>query len=362
MFIRSPDHLCTERQKHDMKTIGEKPIIFGTGLITLDLIMGPNADSPVQSRVGGTCGNVLTTLAYLGWEAFPVARMNDDPVSRRVKADMKRWGVRLNFSGCSPTSHTPIIVQEIHARLDGVPTHRFSWICPRCGEWLPRFRAITLDAVDIVAPNLQGTAVFFMDRLSPAALKLAEHASSEGAVVMFELSSKVDPKLYTKALGLAHIVKYANERIREAGPAMERGSTTLVEIQTLGAKGLRYRHRFDRRVSRWINMEAVPVSYLVDSCGAGDWCTAGLLAKAASCGQATFRNNGAKAIHDALRYGQELAAWNCGFEGARGAMYPIHQIDFDAQMRNWGRGHQPMPLPPVRKRRTATFICPACPA
>ena len=345
-----------------MKTVGEQPKIFGTGLVTLDLIMGPNAELPLQARAGGTCGNVLTILAYLGWEAFPIARMNADPASRRVKSDMKRWGVRLDFAGCSPTSHTPIIVQEIRYGLDGVPTHRFSWFCPRCGGWLPGFRPLTLAAVDVVAPHLQGTAVFFMDRLSPAALKLAARASSEGAVIMFEISSTVDPKLITKALGLAHIVKYSNERIREARPAMERGSTTLVEIQTLGAKGLRYRHRFDRRVSRWINMEAVPVPCLMDSCGAGDWCTAGLLAKAASCGQDTFRNNGAEAIHHALQYGQALAAWNCGFEGARGAMYAIHQNDFDAQIRNWVQDRQPTPLPPVRKRRTATFICPACPA
>ena len=362
MFIRNPGHLCIVREKRNMKTVGEKPKIFGTGLITLDLIMGPNAESPVQSRAGGTCGNVLTALAYLGWEAFPIARMNDDLASRRVKADMKRWGVRLKFSGGNPTSHTPIIVQKIRSGLDGIPTHRFSWVCPRCGEWLPGFRALTLGAVDTVAPNLPGAAVFFMDRLSPAALKLAARASSEGAVVMFELSSRTDPKLFTKALGLAHIVKYTGQRIREVGSAMQRGSTTLVEIQTLGATGLRYRHRFDRKASRWIHMKAVPAHRLADSCGAGDWCTAGLLAKAASHGLATFRKNGEEAIHPALRYGQALAAWNCGFEGARGGMYAIPREDFDAQIDGLLKGNPRTPIPRVRRRRTATFVCPACPS
>lgn len=340
---------------------GEKPKIFGTGLIALDLIMGPNAESPVQSCAGGTCGNVLTALAYLGWEAFPVARMNDDPFSRRVKADMKRWGVKLNFSGCSPACHTPIIVQEIRSGPNGIPTHRFSWICPRCGEWLPGFRALTLSAVDSVSPNLPGTAVFFMDRLSPAALKLAARASSEGAVVMFELSSKVDPKLFTEAIRLAHIVKYADQRIREVGPAMQSSSTTLVEIQTLGAKGLRFRHRFDCEPSCWVHMEAVPAPRLADSCGAGDWCTAGLLAKAASCGLTKFRKNGPESIYDALRYGQALAAWNCGFSGARGAMYSIHQNDFDAQIDSLLRGNPRALGPEVKTQQAATFACPSCP-
>ena len=362
MCIRNPGHLCTVKETRDMKTVVEKPKIFGTGLITLDLIMGPNAESPVQSRAGGTCGNVLMALAYLGWEAFPIARMNDDPASRRVKADMKRWGMRLKFSGCNPTSHTPIIVQEIRSGLDGIPTHRFSWICPRCGEWLPGFRALTLSAVDTVAPNLPGAAVFFMDRLSPAALKLAARASSEGVVVMFELSSKADPKLFTEALSLAHIVKYADQRIREVGSAMQRGSTTLVEIQTLGARGLRYRHRFDRRASGWTHMEAVPAPRLADSCGAGDWCTAGLLAKAASHGLATFRKNGEQAIYRALRYGQALAAWNCGFEGARGGMYAIPREDFDAQIDSLLKGSPRTSIPRGRRRRTTTFVCPACPS
>ena len=362
MFIHNPGHLYTVRKKRDVKAVSEKPKIFGTGLITLDLIMGPSAESPVQSRAGGTCGNVLTSLAYLGWEAFPIARMNHDLASRRVRADMKRWGVRLEFSGCSPTSHTPIIVQEIRSGLDGIPTHRFSWICPRCGEWLPGFKAVTLNAVDIVAPNLPGAAVFFMDRLSPAVLKLAARASSEGAVVMFELSSKVAPRFFAEALRLAHIVKYADQRRREVGSAMPRGSTTLVEIQTLGARGLRYRHRFDRRASGWIHMEAVPAPRLTDSCGAGDWCTAGLLAKAASHGLATFRKNGEEAIHRALRYGQALAAWNCGFEGARGGVYSIPREDFDDQIDGLLKGSPRTPIPWVRRRRTATFVCPACPS
>ena len=362
MCIRNPGHLYIVRKKRGIKIMSAKPKIFGTGLVTLDLIMSPNAESSVQSRAGGTCGNVLTILTYLGWEAFPIARMNDDLASRRVKADMKRWGVRLDFAGCSPTSHTPIIVQEIQPRLDGVPTHRFSWICPRCGEWLPGFRAVTLDAVDIVAPNLQGTAVFFMDRLSPAALKLAARASSEGAVIMFELSSKVDPKLLAEALRLTHIVKYAEQRISEVGSAMPRGSATLVEIQTLGAKGLKYRHRFNRRASGWIPMQAVPAPRLVDSCGAGDWCTAGLLAKAVSRGQARFIKNGEEAIHRALRYGQALAAWNCGFEGARGGMYAIPWKDFDVQIDGLLHGRSRMPIPTVKARRRAMFVCPSCPS
>jgi hypothetical protein len=58
--------------------------------------------------------------------------------------------------------------------LDGRPSHRFSWTCPRCGEWLPAFKAVTIEAADVVLPALKGASVFFLDRLSRATLNLAE--------------------------------------------------------------------------------------------------------------------------------------------------------------------------------------------
>ena len=74
-----------------------RPKVFGTGLIALDLVIGPKPETPVRSWAGGTCGNVLSILAYLGWDAYPVARMNSDVASDRVRADMKRWGVHLDW-------------------------------------------------------------------------------------------------------------------------------------------------------------------------------------------------------------------------------------------------------------------------
>ena len=95
----------------------KRPKVLGAGLIALDLVIGPDPNAPVRSWAGGTCGNVLSILAYLGWDAYPIARMNGDPASERVRSDMARWGVKLNWASCAPTTHTPIIVQQI--RRDG---------------------------------------------------------------------------------------------------------------------------------------------------------------------------------------------------------------------------------------------------
>ena len=201
-------------------TTAIRPKVFGTGLIALDLVIGPDPETPVRSWAGGTCGNVLSILAYLGWDAYPVARMNDDVASDRVRADMRRWGVRLDWADCAPTTHTPMIVQEIRRRRDGRTNHRFSWSCPHCGKWLPPFKAITDDAVERIKPSLVDASVFFLDRLSRGTLALAAEASARGALVVFEPSSKSTDKLMAEAVTLAHVVKYADHRLAGVPGAM----------------------------------------------------------------------------------------------------------------------------------------------
>ena len=343
-------------------TFVKVPKVFGTGLIALDLVISPDPDAPIHSWAGGTCGNVLSILAFLGWDAYPIARMNGDPASDRIRSDMTRWGVHLDWANCAPTTSTPIIVQKIRRGQDGRPKHRFSWTCPQCGEWLPSFKAVTVSAIEVVMPALDGAVVFFLDRLSRAALSLAAEASKRGAVVVFEPSGKVNDKLMAEAVTLAHVVKYANERLAGIDGLMGKGAATLVEIQTLGEQGLKYRHRLDSTVSGWTKLNAISAPRLADTCGSGDWCTAGLIAKAMAGGQAGLRASGVQGLQDALIYGQALAAWNCGFEGARGGMYAVERRIFEAQISRLLQGQfEPLAANPVEVGHIQPIGCPACP-
>jgi fructokinase len=160
-----------------------------------------------------------------------------------------------------------------------------------------------------------------MDRLSRATLELAARASRTGALVVFEPSSRSDPKLFAEALSVAHVLKYSDQRLNDAGGTMSAETSILLEVQTLGARGLRFRHRLSGAPSEWDELPAIDASNVVDTCGAGDWCTAGLLSRAAGDGREGFEDGGEDALVEALVYGQTLAAKNCEFEGARGAMY-----------------------------------------
>ena len=344
-------------------TPATQPKIFGTGLIALDMVIGPDLEMPVRCWAGGTCGNVLSILAWFGWDAYPIARMNGDVASERIRADMARWGVHLDWTTCVPTTDTPMIVQKIRHGQDGRPEHGFSWSCPSCGRWLPPFKAITVNVVEKINPVLDDTSVFFLDRLSRAALTLAAEASARGAVVVFEPSGKATDKLMAEAIALAHVVKYADERLPDVCGVMTDGSAALLEVQTLAERGLKYRHRLGRGISDWIYLQAVPAPRLADTCGSGDWCTAGLIAKTAVGGEKGLRRAGARGVRAALRYGQALAAWNCGFEGARGGMYSVPREAFESQITSLlnSRFDGIIGTPIGGAATQGVVTCPACP-
>lgn len=347
-----------------MTTISKnvRPTVYGTGLIALDLVINNESSSPLRAWAGGTCGNVLSILAYLGWNAFPIARMNGDSAAQRVKEDMQHCGVKLDFAACEPTTHVPIIVQKIKRDKNGAPSHHFSMACPTCGRWLPSFKSVTANSIELLGNQIKKIDVFFMDRLSRASLLLAMQAAAKGALVVYEPSVRADQKFQQEALKIAHIVKYSDQRFNKIDGVMGAHSSVLLEVQTLGLKGLRFRHRLNKCTADWEYLAAVKAPQLIDACGSGDWCTAGLLAKIARNGQKGLRSAKIKTIREGLRYGQALAAWNCGFEGARGGMYQVKSNVLDSKIDKILKGcSTPIPRKSYYAQNHALVACPACP-
>ena len=275
---------------------------------------------------------------------------------------MKHWGVHLGLSNCPPTTHTPMIVQETQVRTRRPLRPPILVVLPSLRHMVAALQGDhRSEQWREVKPTLAGASVFFLDRLSRGTLTLAAEASACGALVVFEPSSMSTDKLMAEALALAHVVKYADRRLAGIDAAMANVSAVLLEVQTLGDKGLKYRHRLRRDVSRWMHLDAVPTPRVVDTCGAGDWCTAGLIAKAGFRGQRGFRDVGARGVRAALRYGQVLAAWIVGLKCARRYVrrFPTSVPETDHQFGQRSIRHHPgcsggsTPTPSVP--------CPACP-
>jgi len=305
--------------------------IVGTGLVALDVVLNERRQDKPKLWTGGTCGNVLTILAYLGWRSCPVARFDNDAPSRLIRRDLRRWNVDPRFLSLGQQTPTPIIVHRLRRNSHGENFHTFSLNCPECGQRLPAFRPITLSSANAI-PRLPKAQVFFADRVSPGIVALAERFHASGSIIVFEPSALGEESLFQRMLALTHVLKYSDERLPDIHIDVPAG--LFLEIQTLGRGGLRFRIRANRDKSKqWIRVEAFILKQIQDTAGAGDWCTAGLIHALGSNGLSGLESASVEKIIRASMFAQALSAWNCGFEGARGGMYASTIEDFHHSIR-----------------------------
>src|ERR1700674_1586838 len=94
------------------------PGVVGTGLVALDVVLNADRDSgcSLQCFAGGTFGNVLTVLSYLGWQATPVARLSPGPAAEQVSSDLRQWNVATDYLSVDADGSTPTIIQRIGRR------------------------------------------------------------------------------------------------------------------------------------------------------------------------------------------------------------------------------------------------------
>lgn len=295
--------------------------IAGTGLITLDVVL--NSGTSWGICAGGTCGNVLAILAFLGWRSHAFGNLRRDVAGRLVRRDLRRWRVDTRLLESSDPSPTPIMVHRIHANGAG---HSFSTRCPECGERLPTFCGISAQAASTVE-RLPDVQVFFVDRLTAGILALTERFHAQGAVIMFEPSAFGDPNAFEAMLSMTHILKYSSDRFPRLD--VKPPHNVLLEVQTLGSAGLRFRMNADEVQSGgWVNLKAFAVGEISDTAGAGDWCSAGIIHGLAGQGLLGLKKASPEAVMAGFRLAQGLAAWNCCFEGARGGIYTSTYNEF----------------------------------
>lgn len=351
-----------QRRAKDSSTVS--PTIIGTGLVALDVVIADDVTADPILCAGGTCGNVLTALAFLGWASYPIARLRSDSASKRVIEDLKHWGVKLDFVSLSNCGSTPVVVQHIVRNGKGERSHKFSRKCPACGAWLPWYKAVKAATVPELSNRLPKTDVFYFDRTSRGAVTLAENARTKGAIVVFEPSAESDPSLLADALASAHIVKVASDRL-QGNAELLNASEPFLLIETLGAEGLRYSRRPASGRRQWKSLPGIPVEAVRDSAGAGDWCTAGIISALGMLGPEGLGQLPEKDLQAAIKLGQAMASWNCRYDGARGGMYACSKAEFDraigaALKGNLDRG-APVAMPKVQKGAEPVW-CDCCQA
>jgi sugar/nucleoside kinase (ribokinase family) len=323
----------TKRNMQPLRTQLD-PVVIGTGLVALDVVIPNGLVADPHLHAGGTCGNVLTALAFLGWRSYPIARLSEDGASKNVAADLRQWGVHLDFVTFDEEGSTPVIVQHIRNDKLGTPSHSFSRKCPSCGAILPWYKPVRVADVTDLVPRLPKPQVFFFDRTSRGALSLASQAREQGAVVFFEPSASSDPSHLDEALELAHVVKVSSDRIA-GNEAVLTSTQPKIIIETQGSAGLRLRHTHSeagQQACSWHNMPPIPVESLRDTAGAGDWCTAGIIHMIGAAGAKGIETLTLTEVRTAIEVGQAMASWACGFDGPRGGMYLCDRTAFEASV------------------------------
>ena len=292
----------------------ETNIAVGAGLISLDVLIWDGARIPVAYYVGGTCGNVMMILSHMGWESYPIARLDGTRDTDRVLADMRKHGVHTDFVSTSD-GKTPVIVQRNFITKDGTPTHKFE-SRNNMGRFYLDFRSLTMKQADAVIEQIDFVPkVFFFDRVSPAILKLATTFKQMGSVVFFEPSSRGgDVKRFLQCVEVADIVKFSDQRFRDSSPFAAYSGKLI--IQTQGASGLSFRLNSD-----WFHLEPVANDNVVDTAGAGDWTAAALINELFKGKEKkNIASFSASELELALNEAQKVGSQSCSFEGARGMM------------------------------------------
>lgn len=290
--------------------------VAGAGFVAMDILLSDGQDSELQRRAGGTCGNVLAILSFLGFEATLIARLGTDRASDVVVSDLQAVGVNCRHIQRDHNARTPRVIEFLPDRPG--ESHRFAFKCPKCLRRFPRRSEPTYERSKESLSNIN-PSFFFFDRSGPVTIALAKEARDNGAIVMFEPDSLRNGKRFDEALQVSHIVKYSAERISQSIEPwlrqIDRKPRLIVE--TLDGGGLRYMIRPGaRRQSHWNLQEPFFVKDPIDQAGAGDWCSAGLISRILSSSpDGRWRS---RTIRRALAFGQALAAASILFAGPRG--------------------------------------------
>lgn len=281
--------------------------VAGTGFTVLDQIYSDGVLA--DEALGGSCANVLVSLAMLQRHVAPVLRLGADAEGGKLVDEFVQAGAMVEYIFRDTETRSPVLT-EVVDRLTS--EHHFSFKCPITDRNHPRYQPIGWHEHERAKSAFEGCAVFYADRLSPSILDAMQVASASGAIVVFEPSEIDDFSLFAEAMECVTILKVSSDRLDGDNAVMHSIDPSIIRIVTHGVAGLEVR---DRTKSFWC--EPAPAPVMRDACGSGDMVSVGLidwmLSSSTSCEQLS-----AETILDGVIAGQRLAAENCGFLGARG--------------------------------------------
>ncbi|MFB9236953.1 carbohydrate kinase [Plantactinospora siamensis] len=258
------------------------------GETVVDLL--PDGPDRYAARPGGSPLNVAVALARLGQPAALLARLSAGPLGRRIRDHALANGVDL--AGC-PASSRPATLAVATVGATGAADYDFYLSGTADWHWRPAELAALPDGTAVLHT---GSLTAFLGVGADLVAATMRRAAEAGVLVSFDPNVRPaalgDPAATRSRLewlaGYAHLVKASDEDLRWLYPDLDPGAAAdrlgglgpALVVVTLGGAGALGRTRTVELVRP---ARAVTV---VDTVGAGDAFTAGLLAALAARGLA----------------------------------------------------------------------------
>lgn len=295
---------------------GKKLTCLGARTFPLDNLQEKNGKDvkTIYQHVGGTCGNVMSILAWMGWHTLPAARIDDSETGLLIKADLESYGCDTRFVSNTPDGGTTILDIIHKIGRDGKPKTAYIPHSPRGGRFV-NHRFWTLKQAQTLFDSLEEMPdVFFFDRCAPGNILLAQLLHERGVLVYYEPNEPVD-RNFLRAVEVSDIVKFSNEK--HPNVSFTDDYTNKLFIQTMNKDGLRYR----LRGGEWKALHPVRNPHAVDGEGAGDWTTSALIHALGRNGLPRIEDIHESLLVDCLMEAQETASESVSYIGAKGLIH-----------------------------------------
>jgi fructokinase len=305
-----------------------KVLVIGEALVDLTVEPGPN-NTPLRllAHPGGSPANVAVGLARLGVPTAFAGRLSATGFGPWLRAHLQTNGVDTALSVTARENASVALVT-----LDSARVPAYTFYVDGTADWQWRARELPdLPLVDVAAVHMGSLAV----ALDPGRAALEEwmRALHAGGQVFISFDPNVRPTLVddlpryrdhiASLVALAHLVKASEEDLAELYPSEDpidvaarwaaTGPSTVVV--THGAEGASAVRADSRGIVR---RPAAPLA-VVDTVGAGDAFTAGLLAWLGERHALTVARRAAfedEEVENWLDFANRVAAVTCSRPGA----------------------------------------------
>ena len=295
---------------------GKKLTCLGAGTFPLDNLQEKTGKDikTIYQHVGGTCGNVMSILAWMGWHTLPAARLDNSETGLLIKADLESYGCDTRLVSNTPDGGTTILDIIHKTGRDGKPKTAYMAHSPRGGRFV-NHRFWTQKQAQALFDSLEEMPdVFFFDRCAPGNILLAQLFHERGVLVYYEPNEPVD-RNFLRAVTASDIVKFSNEKHPDV--SFTEGFTDKLFIQTMNEKGL----RFKLRAEDWITIPPEYNPHSVDGEGAGDWTTSAFINDMGHHHMLTFDRIHQPNVTHCLEEAQRVASMSVSYLGAKGLIH-----------------------------------------